>query len=214
MNTIYICMICILFRLWNCKKLFVQRDTTVEITCPFIATKNDYVTWCFEQSKIISDGKNVNPKFKTKYRVTNTGNLQILNFTDADEGRYTCQGFIGEKVRQDTVIVALCNVPNEISSLSSVLEGSSSDAMLSQTNVLCNHGTVIERNNKHYHNKGNYLLRVTLKLNISLQYSLDNDRGKQQKANVWNYKCLTLNEDQCVTSNENILNFLKRHSSG
>ncbi|VDI40431.1 Hypothetical predicted protein [Mytilus galloprovincialis] len=205
MNTVYVCMICILFRLWNCKKLFVQRDTTIEITCPFFAAESDYVTWCFEQSKIISDGKNVNPKFKTKYRVTTTGDLQILNFTDADEGRYTCQGFIGEKVRQDTVIVALCNVPYEINSLSSVLEGSSSDGILRQTNVLCNHDTVVESNNTHYLNKGKYLLRVTLKLNISPQYNLGNDRGKHQKATVWNYMCLTLNEDQCVTSNENIL---------
>lgn len=67
------------------------------------------MTWSFEQSTTISIGKVVNPKLKTKYTVTDTRNLQIVNFTYADEGRYTCQGFIGKQVRQDTVIVAVCS---------------------------------------------------------------------------------------------------------
>lgn len=198
-------MFCILFSLWNCKKIFWKKDTTVEIACPFIATKNDHVTWCFEQSTIISEGKDVNPKFKTKYRVTNTRILQIFNFTYADEGRYTCQGFIGEEIRQDTVYVTVCNVPNEINILSSVLEGNSSKGILPQTNVLCTHDTVIKSSTKYYDNNGKYLLRATLKLHISSQCNLDNNRGKEKKATIWNYTCLTLNEDQCVTSNEKFL---------
>ncbi|CAC5384071.1 unnamed protein product [Mytilus coruscus] len=191
--------------LWNCKKLFSKKDTTVEIACSFIATENDYVTWCFEQSTIISDGKDVNPKFKTKYRVTNTRNLQIFNFTYADEGRYTCQGFIGQEIRQDTVIVTVCNVPNEINSLSYVLEENSSKGISHQTNVLCTHDTVIKSSKKYYDNNCKYLLRATLKLHISPQCNLNNDRRKDKKATIWNYTCLTLNDDQCVTSDEKFL---------
>lgn len=85
----------------------MQRDTTVEIVCPTIATGNDYVIWHFKQSTI-SDGKNVNPKFKNKYRVTNTRNLQIVNFTYGDEGKYTCEELSYTEIREDTVIVAVC----------------------------------------------------------------------------------------------------------
>ncbi|CAC5372659.1 unnamed protein product [Mytilus coruscus] len=170
MNTVYICMICFLFRLWNCKKFFLQKNTNVEIACPIIATENDYVTWCFKRSTIISVGKDVNPKFKIIYRVTNTSNLQIFNFTYANEGRYTCQGLIGQEIRQDTVYVTVC-----------------------------------KSGNKYSDNNGKSLLRATLKLHISPQFSLDNDRGKDKKATIWNYKCLTLNEDQCETSNDKFL---------
>ncbi|CAC5421879.1 unnamed protein product [Mytilus coruscus] len=90
-----------------------EKNTNVEIACPIIATENDYVTWCFERSTIISNGKDVNLKFKTKYRVFNTSNLQICNFTYADEGRYTCQELIGKEIRQDTVIVTVCRISRE-----------------------------------------------------------------------------------------------------
>ncbi|VDI68974.1 Hypothetical predicted protein [Mytilus galloprovincialis] len=202
MDTVYASMICILFRLWKCDTLFWKKYTTVEIACPFIAIGNESVTWSFEQSTTISIGKVVNPKLKTKYTVTDTRNLQIVNFTYADEGRYTCQGFIGKQVRQDTVIVAVCNVPNKISSLSSVLDGSSSEGKQHQTNVLCTHDTVVKSGYMNNENIGKYLLHATFKLHISPQCNFDNDRGKDKQPNIWNYTCLTLNEDQCVTSNE------------
>ncbi|XP_071178684.1 uncharacterized protein [Mytilus edulis] len=53
--------------------------------------------------------------------------------------------------------------------------------------------------------KGKYLLRPTLKLHISPQCNIDKGRGKHKKATTWKYTCLTLNENQCVTSNETFL---------
>lgn len=95
--------------LWKCENIFVKQYSTVAITCPFIEIVNVSVNWHFEKSKIISIGKDVNPKFSSKYSVIRTGNLLIRNFSYADEGQYACQGFIGKEVHDDTVIAKVCS---------------------------------------------------------------------------------------------------------
>ncbi|CAG2255178.1 unnamed protein product [Mytilus edulis] len=99
--------------LWKCENIFVKQYSTVAITCPFIEIVNVSVNWHFEQSKIISKGKDVNSKFSSKYSVIRTGNLLIRNFSYADEGQYACQGFIGKEVHEDTVIVKVCRILKE-----------------------------------------------------------------------------------------------------
>lgn len=93
----------------NSYKLSVKKYSTVEIGCPFTTNENDNVAWYFEESTLIAIRKDVNPELKSKFKINGNLKLQILNFTEADQGRYMCQGVSGGKYQQCTVVLKLCS---------------------------------------------------------------------------------------------------------
>lgn len=58
---------------------------------------------------MIAVNRKVNSRFTSRYGISDTLNLKILNFTDADQGRYMCRGVVGENYEEYTVIVNVCS---------------------------------------------------------------------------------------------------------
>lgn len=87
-----------------CEKLFVAKYTTVEVACPFVPS-----SWYNDKPIMIAVNKTVNSRFTSRYGISDTFNLKILNFTDADQGRYMCRGVVGESYEEHTVIVNVCS---------------------------------------------------------------------------------------------------------
>lgn len=92
-------------------EIFVLQNTTVEIECPLTTTDN--MSWFYEKT-FLAIGNKINPsEFGQRFSISRNYigknyNLQIINFTDADQGRYRCQGEYGGKYKQHKVTVKIC----------------------------------------------------------------------------------------------------------
>ncbi|XP_052075217.1 uncharacterized protein LOC127712670 isoform X2 [Mytilus californianus] len=179
------CLIfCILISFSNSYKLFVKKYSTVEISCQFTTNENDNVSWYFEESTLIAIRKDVNPDFKSKFKINGYFNLQILNFTEADQGRYMCHGISGGKYQQCTVILKLCN-------------NSRNSDVVHETSIICT-----KDNNTQFDDTNNLKTLISIVTRPTSEYSrITNRKEKREKERLMKYTCLALNKEQCVTNN-------------
>lgn len=82
----------------------MEKHTTAEIVCPFIPE-----SWYRGTSTFIAFGRDVHPRYASKFSITDTFNLKIYNFTNDDQGRYMCQGVLAGEYKQQKFIVSLCS---------------------------------------------------------------------------------------------------------
>lgn len=97
----------------NGNMTFVKEYTTAEIICPLKLTEKDNVSWYYEDTQPIVIMNVINPKFVLKYSINidlDKGELSIniYNFTENDEGKYSCQGIVGGEHNEGIVTVLLC----------------------------------------------------------------------------------------------------------
>ncbi|XP_052074863.1 uncharacterized protein LOC127712460 [Mytilus californianus] len=145
---------------------------------------------------MIAVGKDINPNFTSRYGITDTSNLNILNFTDADQGLYMCQGVVDKEFQQHTVVVNLCNIPEMISYVSYEQNEISS---LAKRKLLC----INDKNTQYNHQLSHRAIISILKLPTSKQ-NIDDRNINNVKGRLMEYKCMTLNADNCVISNNTL----------
>ncbi|CAC5421880.1 unnamed protein product [Mytilus coruscus] len=108
-------LMCVLLHISNGNKTFVKEYTTAEIICPLKLTEKDNVSWYYEESKPIVIMNVINPEFKFKYSINSALNkgklsINIYNFTESDEGKYSCQGIVSGEHKEGIVTVSLCRM--------------------------------------------------------------------------------------------------------
>ncbi|CAC5414977.1 unnamed protein product [Mytilus coruscus] len=177
-------------------QILVKEYTTVELVCPLSLnqSENDSLSWYYEESTPIAIQHTVNPAFKFKYKINDASNeekrsLTIFNYSKSDQGKYICEGIINGEHKSEIFTTSLCK--------------NSSAGIQHQTNFLCSHAGVYEDAEKHYEKYEKYdkcLNSATLKLHISHQGILEEERKKNKHTILWKYMCLTSNEDQCTKS--------------
>ncbi|CAG2248492.1 unnamed protein product [Mytilus edulis] len=179
-------VVCILISVMYCEQLFVKKYTSVDIACPFTP-----MSWYNDQSIMIVVGKDINPNFTSRYGITDTRHLNILNFTVADQGRYMCHGVVDMEFQQHTVIVNMCKKPEKIS-LDSYPPNKISST--SERKLLCTN------DNTQYNDQlsRKAIIRI-LKLPTSKE-NIDDKNGNNGKGRLMEYKCMTLNADNCLIS--------------
>ncbi|CAC5407926.1 unnamed protein product [Mytilus coruscus] len=171
-----------------CEKLLVEKHTTVEIACPFTPK-----SWYYDASTLIAFGRDVHPKYTSTYSITDTCNLKIFDFTDADQGPYMCQEVLAGEYQQHTVIVNLCNIPEKISYLSYETNQNSSGP---ERNILCTVDTITQYSDHIYYKAVIGIFKIQ-----TIQQTVI-DRNKETiNGSLMVYKCLTLNADKCVINN-------------
>ncbi|CAC5407939.1 unnamed protein product [Mytilus coruscus] len=181
-------MLCILMNVTYCRKLLVGKYTTVEIECPF-----EPMSWRSDKSFTIAVGRDVHPNLKSKYGIGDSLNLLIYNFTDGNQGRYMCTGILNKKFQKHTVVVNLCNIPEEISDFSFKRNTNGGE---SKRNLLCKEYTINQYNDDKYHQANVYVFK-----NQTSQETMVDPNEKTFKGKIMEYACLILNSYKCVTNN-------------
>ncbi|VDI63780.1 Hypothetical predicted protein, partial [Mytilus galloprovincialis] len=178
---------------------FVKEYTTGEIICPLKLVEKDNVSWYYEESKPIVIMNVINPEFEFKYSINclNKGELSInvYNFTENDEGKYSCQGIVGGEHKEEIVTVSLCRMSELVSTFSKYLNVHLWRHAFRRRHVLCLNG------NSGYSNRSdiNESFKDFYKVNDSLQLKgmMETNKDKM-RVHIETYTCLTVNEDQCI----------------
>ncbi|CAG2239456.1 unnamed protein product [Mytilus edulis] len=141
---------------------------------------------------MIAFGRYVNPSFTFKYGISESFDLMVFNFTDTDQGRYMCKGIANEEFKQHAVMVNLCNVPDEINYVTYEPKENRSN---SRGKILCKDDTKTQNNDKIYQKAIISILKVPLS-----QQNIDERDENTLTGTLMEYKCMTLNADNCVIS--------------
>ncbi|XP_071177290.1 uncharacterized protein [Mytilus edulis] len=193
-------LMCFLLHMTNGNMTFVKEYTTAEIICPLKLTEKDNVSWYYEDTQPIVIMNVINPKFVLKYSINidlDKGELSIniYNFTENDEGKYSCQGIVGGEHNEGIVTVLLCRMSELVSTFSKYLNVHLWRHAFRRKHVLCLNG------NSGYSNRSdiNESFKDFYKVNDSLQLKgmMETNKDKM-RVHIETYTCLTVNEDQCI----------------
>ncbi|CAC5384091.1 unnamed protein product [Mytilus coruscus] len=145
----------------------------------------------------------INPEFKFKYSINNDLNkgefsISIYNFTESEEGKYSCQGIVGSEHKEGIVTVSLCKMLDLLTTFSQYLNVNVWRPAIRHRFVLCSDGSTIFSNRSDINESSNEFFKVKYSIQITRTMETTKDKLRVQTDT---YICFTVNEDQCIITN-------------